>query len=256
MTNDNNNTFSCSLSDDLVSYLYDEMPTAEKGEFELHLLDCGACTAEFAGLSVARLGVYEYHRDEFASLVTPRIEIPYVKAFEQVSEPLPTTRSSWRYIFQGLFAATPKWAAAGGAFALVAVSLAGAFFVSNFRGGNNDLAQTNSKNSQSVNVNRAINSPSIQKEVSVPPANPLRPDNAKASVTTLPSSDRRVVKVSKPAGKTPKPLDRKSDVRTATSIQKTPNPSRQNAPRLNNFEDEDDNTLRLADLFADVDTRR
>lgn len=254
MKNDIDNTFSCSHSEDFVAYLYDEMPAAEKDEFEKHLLDCGSCTEEFAGLSLARLGVYEYHRDEFASLVTPRIEIPFERPLETVS----AVRPSLADVLRGLFAATPKFATSGGAFALVALSLAVGLVLLNFRGGSNDLARSNSANSQSENINRAMASPSVGREVAVTPADPLVPDDDKVSETVLPRSanDRKVGKVSKPAGRTPKILDRKSDARMAETIQKIPDPFQPSAPRLNNFEDEDDTTLRLADLFADVDTRR
>ena len=62
---------SCSSSEDLVAYLYDEMGAAEQSVLETHLAGCDLCTAEFADLSFSRLGVYEWHRDDFAPLAAP-----------------------------------------------------------------------------------------------------------------------------------------------------------------------------------------
>ena len=62
------------------------------------------------------------------------------------------------------------------------------------------------------------------------------------------SSEPQVVKAS--AAK-----DVKTQVRTQRVVTRNTQPIRTTAPRLNDFEDEDDNTLRLGDLLAEVDTR-
>ncbi len=70
----------CDRRDELVSYLYAEMPEDQRTRLEAHLLDCTACTDEFAGLSEARFSVFEWQKEEFAPLATPEFTIPYEKA--------------------------------------------------------------------------------------------------------------------------------------------------------------------------------
>lgn len=249
MTNVDNNNFSCSHSDDLVSYLYDEMPTREKGEFETHLLDCSDCTEEFAGLSLARLSVYEYHRDDFACLVTPRIDIPYVKAFEQLLETAPV-RPSWSETFRGLFTATPKWAATVAA-ALITVSIAVGFIVMNLERDDNEIAVAVPNNDPSTNISPPVE---VKPEVDVFVAKSLETNNDMKS-GTLPL--KPAASSSSGSRKAPNLATvRKSATVTSAMVSKPQRPSRRSAPRLNNFEDEDDNTLRLADLFAEVESRR
>lgn len=68
---------SCSFSRELVPYMYDEQNVADRDMFEMHLADCGTCTDEFAELSFARYSVFEWNKLEFSALETPTIVIPY-----------------------------------------------------------------------------------------------------------------------------------------------------------------------------------
>jgi anti-sigma factor RsiW len=44
----------CDSKDLLVGYLYDELETSERRAFEAHLLSCGECRDELAGLRATR----------------------------------------------------------------------------------------------------------------------------------------------------------------------------------------------------------
>jgi hypothetical protein len=221
----------CSSSMDLVAYLYDELKAAERESFETHLADCGTCTDEFAELSFARLDVYEWHRDEFAAMETPHFAIPYAEA-----------KVSWLDGVRAFFTLHGRLAV-GGAFALVAVVF-GAVFISSMNR-NDDVASVPKTENIASNKIKPIN-PSV-----VP-----TPANEMLKATNDPpksESDPSVIKVST-AGKSPAPT--KAVIRRPLKTpQRNVNQPVKNAPRLNDFEDEDDNTLRLGYLLADIDTK-
>lgn len=79
----NGNGSKCGFEDVMVSYIYDEIATTDRRKFESHLVDCSACTDEFAAISNARFSVFEWQREEFANLSTPEIVIPYVPVVDE-----------------------------------------------------------------------------------------------------------------------------------------------------------------------------
>lgn len=225
----------CSSSADLVAYLYDELGTAERSLFETHLLDCGKCTDEFAELSFARLDVYEWHRDEFVPLETPRFVIPYSKA---------AAKKSWLDGLRGFLTSHGQWATAGGAFALAAVVF-GAVYVSSLNK-TVDMASNNTPEIFTPDRTQPINSPAI------PPVEAKKEMPAVSPALEITEGGPSVVKASTPR-KVPKPAN---SLVTVHNISQPVVIKSSKAPRLNDFEDEDDNTLRLGDLLADVDTRK
>ncbi|MFL6373703.1 MAG: hypothetical protein ACJ73D_03450 [Pyrinomonadaceae bacterium] len=78
----------CPYPDAIVSYMYDEMPVGERSTFEGHLLDCQVCTDDFAAVSFARFETYDWKRLEFDALATPRIVIPYAEKSVPLGERL------------------------------------------------------------------------------------------------------------------------------------------------------------------------
>ena len=238
MKNDNDIKIdSCTSSGDLVAYLYDELNARERGSFETHLADCGRCTDEFAELSFARLDVYEWHRDEFAGMETPRFVIPYAEA-----------HVSWLDAVRVFFASNRKLATAGGAFSLIAIVF-GAVLISSGVKDNGFLAQGPDADAAASNKVQPLNVPTA-------------PSSAVEVKNSAPSPDitqpvPQIVKTS-PVEKNPKAAGTviRRPVKNAERIQGKPVQARRTvAPRLNDFEDEDDNTLRLGDLLADIDTR-
>jgi anti-sigma factor RsiW len=224
----------CTSGEGLVGYLYGEGDADERSRFETHLAGCDACTAEFAELSFARLDVYEWKRDEFAGMETPRITVPYKES----------ASVSVFGAIRGWFAFPAQLAAAGG-FAVLAV-IAGVWFMN----------------------------PPAQERAGVGPASTPAPVNERSFVkpaasTEPPASDRsddaesavRNPAVQVPVKAKTKPVQVKTAERpvqpakTANTSPRTTPVRRNAAPRLNDFEDEDDNTLRLGDLLAEIDTK-
>lgn len=241
MKNDNDIKIQpCSSSGDVVAYLYDELNTPERRLFETHLTDCGSCTDEFAELSFARLDVYEWHRDEFARMETPRIVIPYAQTEAGVS---------WLDAVRGFFASNRQWATAGGAFALIAIVF-GAVLISSSLKGDGYLVQGPGADDVASNKVQPVVLP-------VAPSSAADEEKNLAPSADVPPAEPQVIKASS-AEKSPKTAGStvRRPVKNSERIQSKPVQARRTtAPRLNDFEDEDDNTLRLGDLLADVDTR-
>lgn len=222
---------SCSASEELVAYLYDEMNVLERTAFESHLVGCDPCTAEFAELSFARLDVYEWNRDEFAKMATPRIVVPYGESRTQVS---------WLDAIRGFLSAPARFATAGGAFAVAAVAF-GVWFI---MPGTIEVASN--VNTVSPVAERPVNN--VQ-----PPVTDEKPTAPQIAVANKLETDVRAVRTS--VEKNVRPATPPRQVREQPKGAQPVQAQRQSAPRLNDFEDEDDNTLRLGDLLAEVDSR-
>jgi Putative zinc-finger len=222
---------SCLFGEELVSYMYDELPAAERHSFEGHLLDCSSCTAEFAELSMSRLGVYEWHRDEFMPLETPRFAIPYAS-----TEPA----YSWLDAIRGFIFTPARLSFAAGALALLVVAL-GAFYVS--EPGFDGVAGV----PEPVRVIREAaptNVPEITKtENEVADDKVLTGKRLDESLSTSGTKiGRKPVVVQAKSVK--KQADRQLNARENRPVK---------APRLGTFEEVEDTSLRLADLVADID---
>ena len=224
----------CASGEGLVGYLYGEGDADERSRFETHLAGCDACTAEFAELSFARLDVYEWKRDEFAGMETPRITVPYRES----------ARASVFDAIRGWFAFPAQLAAASG-FAVLAV-VAGVWFV-------------NPSPQERAGIGPASTPAPVNERAFVKPAAPAEPPASDEPDDAKPA-------VRKPAAQAPvraetKPVQVKAAERvaqpakTANTAPRTVPVRRNAAPRLNDFEDEDDNTLRLGDLLAEIDTK-
>ncbi len=224
----------CASSEELVALLYDELDSASRESTENHLAACDMCAGEFAELSFARLDVYEWHRDEFVEMATPRIVIPYEEA---------VVRTSWFDSLAGLFAGPGRWATTGAAFAAVAIAAFGFWAIS-------------SKPEERAAVNGGVKVVQSTERPSVAPT----PE----AVEPTPAGDRNIapqrtasapVKKQQPTPlKTTQPVPQPAKGRPLTS--QPVNARQQPAPRLNDFDDEEDTTLRLGDLLAEVDTRK
>lgn len=230
-----NGKSSCLFGEELVSYIYGELPAVERHSFEAHLLNCFSCTAEFAELSISRLGVYEWQRDEFAPLETPRFAIPYAK---------PEPGYSWLDAIRGFVFTPTRLSFAGSALAIMAMALGFVY-----------LKDSNSGTVAEIQIQAPVveiarpDSPTLAKVVDEVQTDKYIADKALsegvAAVQDSSKSEQkpaivRVVTQKKPAS------------RQLTARRNRP----ANAPRLGTFEEVEDTSLRLADLVADIDSYR
>jgi hypothetical protein len=254
MFENNGHDPSCNHAVDVVSYLYNEIVGAEKREFESHLAGCNTCTSELASFSGVRSSVNTWRAQEFDPLATPVIDIP----FETQSGP--AIAAGWRGTiltdFKRLFAFSP-WPPAAVGFAALAIFIGLGFFAFTFLNKpESNFAKNNSGSGPGVSP--TVEAGKNSKEVAEVNNNsgPKGDEKSAPTVkTTEPESG--VVKVSATQN-TPKNKPVKAGPDTAApkkAVDKPNTQQNQKAPSLNNYTEEEDKTLRLADLFEEIDTK-
>lgn len=231
---DRNAQDQCPRAAAIVSYMYSEMPAGDRHAFEAHLVDCQACTDEFAGISVARFEVFDWKRTEFDALATPAISISH-------SEPVVT-------LGQRLYGWI-SWAAAVPAFALVFLAIGAGYFYWTSRG-------------QAVDADNLAAIPAATATV-VPQADPPAAaastrkiavtdsvrgiDDSVARVASDRSTKKRLSSASVRYAKQVAPR-----IKLAGDVAVNSQPATKKLPRLGVYDDEDDTSLRLAELFDEA----
>ena len=229
----NGNRSNCGFEDVMVSYIYDEIATAERRKFESHLVDCSVCTDEFAAISNARLSVFEWQKEEFAHLSTPEIVVPDRGGKKVVENDSPVGfLEGIRGLFSGF--GVPAAAAVG-----LVICLGAGFIAMTFIGQTDEQMAANIKVAQ----------PDTAREVgSIPELNET--PNITSSNDRAPTFDEpkpvKTAEIRRPRG------DKQTAFRqTAVGAKAQPTRQAVKAPVLSNFDDNDDRSLRLADLFSD-----
>jgi len=256
----NNHISKCVYSAEIIAYLYGEIAKKEKSAFETHLANCSNCTDELADFAFARFSVQEWRDAEFAHLETPVIKIPFERKKVNISDS--TVSDSWLARLRGLVSLSPAWAAASGAAAL-AVGLGLVFAAINiFQPA--EIAENNNDNSVKIAV-----SPTT--EIAVQKPEKVFSDNQKteSSPEQLPkslnkkseNSKNTVVKISENVrkNKSAKQFSENTPAnnRTASKAADKAVPSKaRQVPGLIAFEEDEDKTLRLAELFDEFDTEK
>ena len=231
---------SCSFDGDLLAYLYDELAETERVRFEGHIADCGSCIDEFAGLSEARYSVYEWRKLEFAPMEPPKIVIPYGAIQPSVS---------WIDSVKAVFDFPQRWAAAGAGLAFVAVITTIGLIALNRLDSRGLVVQTNTGAQSSPTV--SVDPPKSDLKVSIDPKAAVRtlPETEDVSSVSSGQADKRVTAVK--ALVNPRPVRNDSKL---PADDKKPTNRNQNAPSLSEFDESEDESLRLADIFDDIDT--
>lgn len=217
----------CEYSESVLAYLYDELPAREMTIFEAHLEHCTTCTDEFAAVADTRYSVYEWHKEEFVPLATPRFVVP--------TEPVKA--GVWQQL-AGLFEARPAMAFAGG-FAVVMVAVVFGF-----------LARRQPEVDVAANVqvpapvSAATTAPTpfppIVEPVPAVQVPDVRPESVKATAvrTSRPSAKHTAIK--------------RPSARDVDTIRPDSPTQARKAPALTNDIDVEDESLRLTDLFDEV----
>ena len=256
----NNHSSDCSFSAEILAYLYGEIGKREKSEFEEHLVNCSNCADALADSAFARFSVQEWRDAEFAHLETPLINIPY-----ELNEANIIVSDSWLARLRQYVSLSPAWAMAGGAMAALAIGVGLVFAAINIFQPI-EIAEVNNHNSAKIAVSPTTEIVA-QKPENFPEQSPELP-NKNVDVIQF-----DVVRQNKP---TSEPKNNKlttSEVAsenknlkrnngnvstnyrvTAGTIKKTVPSKTRKVPGLVNFEEEEDNTLRLAELFAETET--
>lgn len=219
----------CDFSSDVVPYIYGEMSATGMFAFESHLPECERCTGELADVSFARYEVYDWKKLEFDPLPTPRM-LPFEDAVPAV------VGGSW---LDGLRAAFSGWLVPSSAFAAIAIGVAitGLLYFSSDAPPEitkvDVPSPVSTRSEPSPQQQPLVSSIEQPKEVAQPSTvNPLQTR----------TSERRAVRIAKTPSVRPVEAVAKREVKST-------------APRLNEFTDDEDTSLRLAMLFDDLDTR-
>lgn len=215
----------CEFGDAIVSYLYAELAEDNRERFESHLADCAECIDEFAGVSHARFSVLEWQVGEFAEMPTPRIAVPY----EQ-----PVSAGWWAGL-RGLFA-SPGWGSMAAVAAVLVLALGITFLLT-------DRSAAPPSEIAAIPVVSEDNATPVPLVVSTSDPDIVTPRNVAPPISSRAISSERkrpVVKVNAGVPKQP-------------AVRPVPNVDQavQKKPVLSSFEEDDDRSLRLADLLDD-----
>lgn len=215
----------CAHADDLLAYLYNEMVQADRDGFELHLADCTACIDDFAELSQSRYPVYEWKQLEFETLVTPVIVLPVASV-------------SWFGKARAAFSFSPGYsiAAAGFGAILFAVAVGYAVFVQE------------SPDRDSIAVVEKIDPDTAATPQRIPALEPIAAvKNTDDVVTPRSATTQRQIEPVKS-------IERKGK----NEPEKVTQPPKKitAVPVMSRLDEEEDDSLRLADLFDDLDTSK
>ncbi len=147
-----NHKSTCKFAEELVAYLYDEIPAGTRATFEVHLSKCVSCTEELAGFTTVRSSVLEWRIQEFDILRSPAIELPYpVEPRTPNADPVKQT-VSWAQYLGGLLELPAKfYPLAVGFAAVVLLAGLGVFLIPGIS--HKDIAGDNKSRITNINGN-------------------------------------------------------------------------------------------------------
>ena len=226
---------------EFVSYIYDELDRTARETFEAHLAACDECAMELASYSDARLSVIEWRREDFDHLETPAIVVPWASE-KRTPEAEPAGAFSR---FVEALVSLPMFAKAGMGLAAAALVVGVVYFVSTSPSGTPNIGTTKSHEQNTESVAVPENKSNFSDDEPLIAGNDTSTHEAK--ITSPGEHPRRHVVLAKFNVKH-SPAHR-SELATTTAA---PNTINSKAPRLSSVDEEDDKSLRLADLFAEI----
>lgn len=260
-TNNNQNHHTCEFGLESIEYLYDQLGEAQKSKFEAHLHNCLSCSAEFSAFAEVRSSISDWKNLEFSNLTAPVISIPYKEA-EKTNINV-KVGSSWLDNLRVLFAFSPVWKTAA-ASALIIVFAGVVYLVFN-SSTQNELAGMDNKPIVNTEASPAIEKNLETNDLSSKSSEPsqISQDFSQSEKETSGKVKNVPVKILTDSAKKDS-----SPVKKVKSLQASETPKKnavnvkpkssemQNLPRLNALpEDDEDDSLRLADLFAEIETK-
>lgn len=219
-----------------VAYLYADLPPDERERFEDHLLACERCRDEFAELSASRYEVFEWHKLEFVPMETPRIVIPY--------EP---EKAGWFAGLRESFAFSQRLLAGSAAGMLAAVVLLMVAFW-NSEATNTPIAADHGSDRTAVELAGLRHTEPVEEDDQAVEMNDVAPALESVNGNIEPET---VNAAYVPRKDTPRNIPRRPVRRVSPGNE--PAVIQASAPRLNDFEDTSDESLRLSDMFDDIE---
>lgn len=263
MKNNSPQNFNCEFAAETIDFIYGEMSIERKNAFQIHLNKCEDCADEIREFSDIKFSIQNWKTSEFDKIATPKFEIPYQKTSEVV---ITNEKISFFDSVKNYFRFSPVLSGAAAFTVLAFLIGSGVFLLQNNR------EQTVAENKPTTNlsptpnvVRSSVNSENTDLKTKAAEQN--KPENEKPSPILVDNKDKNVEK-SVPSKANDKMVNDEK-IQAVKTIEKKSAPSvnvnnnkEQKAvqtikkPRLNDLpEDEEDNSLRLSDMFADLDTK-
>lgn len=248
------NRNSCQFAEQIIAYLYGENAPNEKTQFEAHLPNCQSCHTEISGLQTVRSSILEWRAAEFENSDQPLIDVSTITGVVPKSEANESAGNfgGWRRFFSF----NPVFAAAMAAITVACLGIV--FFAVNFSG-NQDVARSGEeKNQVKPTAAPTVEISNKATEKIAETSKPTEKIAAPSSRETVNAEERErkitPVKTAVKNSAAPKaePINRRAGDETNKKSAPVKKPS---VPNLNDLEDEADDSIRLADLFAELDTK-
>ncbi len=254
MRNNSPLNFNCEFAPDIVDFIYGETGDERRKVFSSHLINCSDCADEVAELSDITFSIRDWKSAEFDKLATPNIQIPYPMPVVTMAD---EKTVSWLDSVKGFFRLSPVLSGAM-AVLLLGLMVGLGFFILD-KNENQLVAETNSKNTFNPKP-----SASPEKSVGVEERNLAGTDDSEMK----PKVENKII-VDDVRPVEAKKSESKQKMQAVRAVEKNPVPNAatntnndakvtpvKKKPRLNELPEEtEDDSLRLADLFAELDTK-
>lgn len=247
---DNYNS-SCDYAEQIVSILYGEIDDAEKADFETHLPGCSSCAAELNGFARIRSSIGEWRAADFANLSMPVFELPSAKN-EAVAS------IGWLEAIREYFA-SPVVRGSAASFAALFLVVGLLWFANGFsKGGEIAGVPQHAENKSAANDEISGHvSPLIEKTKNDTATGKAADDAPKPNVPAVDSdteneavkADEKIIFGKTRRAKAKKPVSAQSSRKVEKFV---PKPSNKNTVPSLVVEDEEDDSLRLSDIFDEV----
>lgn len=262
VSNINNHKQNCEFAEDSIAFLYGELNEAQSAKFNGHLKNCSNCADEVKAFSSIHSSIQNWKAAEFDILATPIIEISTDSPQKSVKETI--VSNSWLTNLREFFS-FQRGLVQVGAFAALLMCLCFGLYFLNFYNQKNNLAEnadnknideiakvekSNSNSQNQSNSKKAETNPSADSQLKSPAVEKNSPakETAPLAISTSPKN---------PANSR-KPADNNliRDNKTPKNNRKISPVNNRRLPKLNALPEEtEDEDLRLADLFAEIDSR-
>ena len=260
VSNTDNHKQNCEFAEESIAFLYGELDESYKAKFSLHLENCANCADEVNAFSSIHSSIQNWKTAKFDILATPVIEIPTNLRQEAVKEA--AVSSYWLTNLRERFSFTRGWVQVG-AFAALLICLGLGIYFLNFSN-QEELVVEKPDNKTIINE-----SPTFDKEVAKadkPDSNSRDDDDYKKSEVKSPVnvenlSAKKIFQSKVSINPKISENNRKISEKILNRENKMPKANKnilsvktRNVPKLNALPEEaEDEDLRLADLFDEID---
>ena len=268
VSNSDNHKHNCQFAEESVRYLYGELDKAQKEQFSLHLNNCSSCADELKAFSSIHSSIQNWKSAKFDALSTPVIQIP--AGLRQKSGAKAAVSSSWLTNLREKFPFSPGWVQAGAFAALLICLSIGLYFLNSFDQRERASEKTDNKITAEVPPFTNSEAAKIKESDSVSPNEkdfPKSENTKSAESSTNDLIDEKISATKKSAPAKVTTTRKNSEIKEKPVKQRLNRKNKEpeayanaapvnirNLPKLNNLpEESEDEDLRLADLFDEID---